>query len=168
MDLIDTPRLKLQMMGKGDEALYCRLYGDAQVMRHIAGPLPHETARRSFAIACCQAAERPMRRPWWVIREHGRGDAGIVGLVLDREEPEIGVVLAPEAQARGLAVEAMDALARAAFATGLASRLWLRHAPGNVAMAAVASRLGATRAQDGTGPDACRWSLCMEMKSISR
>lgn len=159
MEIIDTPRLRLRVMGAADEALYCRLYGDVQVMRHVAEPLARDAAQRSFAVACLQAAERPMRRPWWVVEEREGGDAGIVGLVLDRPEPEIGIVLSPHAQRRGLAVEALDALARQALVAGLAPRLWVRHAPGNVAMASVARRLGARRGEDGDGPDACRWCL---------
>lgn len=160
VEIIDTPRLQLRVMGEGDEDLYCRLYTDPQVMHHIARPLAIDVARRSFQVAREQALERPMRRPWWVIQEAAsRADVGVVGLVCEDAVAEIGIVLLPHAQRRGIAREAMSAVASCATATGLVTQLWLRHAPQNLAMAAVASRLGLTREDDGPGPDSCRWRM---------
>lgn len=160
MECIDTPRLRLRVMGEGDEDLYCRLYTDPQVMQHIARPLAIDVARRSFQVAREQAIERPMRRPWWVIHETtSMADVGVVGLVREDTIAEIGIVLLPQAQRRGIAREAMAAVATRAMETGLVTQLWLRHAPQNLAMAAVASRLGLTREDDGPGPDSCRWQM---------
>ena len=160
MERIDTPRLRLRVMGEGDEDLYCRLYTDPQVMHHIAQPLAIDVARRSFQVAREQAFERPMRRPWWVIHEAAStADVGVVGLVREDTVAEMGIVLLPQAQRRGIAREAMSAVAARAMATGLVTQLWLRHAPLNMAMAAVASRLGLVREDDGPGPDSCRWRM---------
>jgi RimJ/RimL family protein N-acetyltransferase len=160
MERIDTPRLRLRVMDDGDEDLYCRLYTDPQVMHHVAKPLAIEVARHSFQVAREQAIERPMRRPWWVIHETtSMVDVGVVGLVREDAVAEIGIVLLPQAQRRGIAREAMSAVAMRAMATGLVTQLWLRHAPQNLAMAAVASQLGLTREDDGPGPDSCRWRM---------
>lgn len=168
MDRIDTPRLRLRVMGEGDEGLYCRLYTDPQVMHHIARPLAMDVARRSFQVAREQAIERPMRRPWWVIHEAASmADVGVVGLVREDAVAEMGIVLLPHAQRRGIAREAMSAVATYAMETGLVTQLWLRHAPHNLAMAAVASRLGLTREDDGPGPDSCRWRMCAGEIAVS-
>ena len=160
MERIDTPRLRLRVMDEGDEGLYCRLYTDPRVMQHIASPLGIAVAGRSLQVAREQAIERPMRRPWWVIHETpSMTDVGVVGLVREDTVAEIGIVLLPQAQRRGIACEAMSAVAARAIATGLVAQIWLRHAPQNLAMAAVASRLGLTREDDGPGPDSCRWCM---------
>src|SRR5688572_16805776 len=128
MERIDTPRLRLRAMGEGDEDLYCRLYTDPQVMQHIARPLAIDVARRSFQVAREQAIERPMRRPWWVIHETtSLADVGVVGLVREDTVAEIGIVLLPQAQRRGIAREVMSAVATRAMETGLVTQLWLRH-----------------------------------------
>jgi RimJ/RimL family protein N-acetyltransferase len=160
MERIDTPRLRLCVMGEGDADLYCRLYTDPEVMRHIARPLAKDVARRSFQVARAQAIERPMRRPWWVIHETTlKADVGVLGLVRVDAVAEMGIVLLPQAHGRGIAREAMSAVASRAMTTGLVVQLWLRHSPQNLAMAAVATRLGMTREDDGPGPDSCRWRM---------
>lgn len=160
MEIIDTPRLRLRMMVEGDEALYCRLYSDAEVMRHIAVPLAWEAARRSFRTATRQAAERPLRRPWWVVHEHAaKSDIGVVGLVIEDDTAELGIVLLVDGQGRGLGAEALAALADSTIGAGLARRLLVRHAPTNTAMSAIAGKLGFSRGPDGEGPDWCCWWL---------
>jgi RimJ/RimL family protein N-acetyltransferase len=158
MERIDTPRLCLRVMTAADEDLYCRLYTDPQVMRHLSAPLPWDVARRSFAIACRQAAERPMVRPWWVIGEAAtRSDVGVIGLTREGAAAEMGIVLLPPSQGNGIGLEALAALARHAMASGLADEIWVCHSPGNLAVARIAQRLGFRRESDGSGPDSCRW-----------
>lgn len=161
---IATPRLLLRPLGADDRDLYVRLYSDPLVMAHLGEPRTPPEAdagfRQSLDLQACQA-EFPAR---WVavLRRTGQG-VGLLGLVADaaslaaEAEAEAGVLLLPEAQRRGLAGEALGALAAAAFDRGWVAVLWARHAPANQAMARVLAGLG-FEAEGAVGGE-CRWRL---------
>jgi len=140
----DTPRLHVRPLGAADEAIYARLYTDPAVMRDIAVPLSAEAARRSFRVACQQAARdgSPARR--WIVSEHAGMECarphhaclghacpecacleharatpiGLLGLVPDRgaaDRAELGLMLLADRQRRGLAVEALAAMTDRVF-----------------------------------------------------
>ena len=161
---ITSPRLLLRPLAVGDRDLYVRLYSDPVVMRHIARPRSVAEADASFGRACAlQHAlphDRPAFPPRWIVelRETGQG-IGLLGLIADAGSgsAETGVMLLPEAQRRGLAAEAMGALAEAAFGRGWVGALWARHAPANQAMARVLAGLGFEAEAAGEGD--CRWRL---------
>lgn len=157
---IATPRLLLRPLAADDRDLYMRLYSDPLVMAHLGEPRTPPEADAGFLqsldLQACQA-EFPAR---WiaVLRRTGQG-VGLLGLVADaaRLAAEAGILLLPEAQRRGLAREALGALAAAAFERGWVAALWARHAPANQAMARVLARLG-FEAEGAVGGE-CRWRL---------
>jgi RimJ/RimL family protein N-acetyltransferase len=116
MDVFDTSRLHLRPIAERDEALYCRLYTDATVMRFIAPALSLDSARRSFHVALRQQSRHPQR---WILREAASGtDVGMVALVGEGDGPEIGVMVVPECHGLGYGYESMAGLVDHAFATG--------------------------------------------------
>lgn len=185
---IDTPRLLLRPLGEGDGALYAQLYGDTDVMRHIAPPMAPAVAAASFETACRIQAEQPVFPPRWiVVRRDGGAGIGLMGLIAGgdagaaiqghggsrsvgtRSENsgngssgavEIGIMLLAEAQGRALAREAMAAAVQAVFERGWARSLWARYAPANAAMARVFDSL----CFDVATPDAtgCRREMTAE------
>ncbi|WP_181952517.1 GNAT family N-acetyltransferase [Vulcaniibacterium gelatinicum] len=145
----DTARLHLRPLAADDAALYVALYTDPAVMAHVAAPMTGEAARRSFEKACARNRESPPRWQRWAIRARGSGEAvGLCGLFrdADREDSaEIGVMLLPAWQGRGVAAEVIAAFAARAFdpaAPWPLARLWARHAAGNTPMGRVLARLG--------------------------
>lgn len=132
----DTARLHLRPIGEADEALYCHLYTDPDLMQHIAPPITMEAARRSFAMALRQQSWARQR---WILVDQAataRTGVGLLGLFLDAGEAagrcaEIGVMLLPAWQGRGFAAEAIAAMAERVFLASHVDALWTRHAPRN-------------------------------------
>ena len=126
----DTQRLHLRPLGEGDEALYCHLYTDPELMRHIGTPLSAEAARRSFGVACRQARRDGAPAQRWVVAERGLPDGiGLLGLVPDEgvaDTAEVGLMLLADRRQRGLAAEAIGAVADRVFDPGAADG---SHAP---------------------------------------
>ena len=112
----DTARLHLRPIGEGDEALYCGLYTDPDLMRHIAAPMTLEAAKRSFGAACRQQSWMKQR---WILLERSSAvpiSIGQLGLFVDADatqgaSAEIGVMLLDDWQKRGYAAEAIMAMA---------------------------------------------------------
>ena len=163
MPAFDTARLHVRPLGEGDEALYCSLHTDPEVMRYIAAPMSLEVAQRSFRAACRLQSPHPQR---WVIAERGAGRGiGLLGLFADGDTAEIGVMLLPGKQGQGFSAEAIAGMANRVFGTmasdrsGL-QRLWARNAPANRPMSKVMQWAGFQR-QDGprTTPAQVRWQL---------
>lgn len=163
----DTPRLHLRPLGEGDEALYCRLYTDPDVMRHIAVPLSAEAAQRAL-----RAASRLMRQAapsmrLWVLSERDSSvDIGILALIRHgdmADAAEMGTMLLVAGQGRGLAAEAQAALMDRLFRVPEFRMVWSRHAPDHGAVVGVKLKLGFVRAKPGdAGNHEVRWQMTRE------
>ena len=155
MPTFDTPRLHLRPLGASDEALYCRLYCDPDVMRHIGAPLSAEAARTAFATVIGLMRRDAPTMQVWVMHDRAAGaDVGILALISHADMPdarEIGAMLLFEGQGRGFAVEAQMALLDWVFDAQGVRAVWSRNAPGNAAAAGVRLKLGFLRARDGPG-----------------
>lgn len=166
---IETSRLVLRLLGPGDAALYDALYGDADTMRQVGTALAPGRLARSFATACRANAVSPPRRRTWVIHTLGAADdVGLIGLVWDGASDdtavgagvsaaELGVMLPPAWQGRGLATEAIAALCPVAFADlGLdAVHTW--HADGHALAAGLMRRAGFAPLPARPGESGQRW-----------
>lgn len=164
MPVIHTPRLQLRPLGPADEAFYCRLYADPAVMRHVAAPLSPEAASRAFRLLLRQVRQQPPRTQAWVIFERAvaaeagllaLGDSGGTG-----ETAELGTMVLPAHQRRGIAHEAQAALLDVVLDSHRLQVVWSRHAPANVAAAALKGKLGFLRLDDNaTGEQETRWQM---------
>lgn len=158
------PRLDLRPLAADDQALYVRLYGDPQAMRHIGAAQDAAAGARSFHAALRHNAATPPERLFWVIQDRaGRCALGLIGLALD--EPgggEVGVLLPAGQQGRGIATEAIAALADHAFATWRMQRLHTRHEPGHALAAGLMATLGFERTAAAGGTDRWHWQLTPE------
>ena len=158
MDTIDTARLHLRPLDGRDEALYCSLYTDPDVMRHVATPMSAAAAQRSFAAACRLQRPRVQR---WIVRERAAAaDIGLLGLVpLDDAAAELGVMLLGPWHGRGYATEAMAGLRDHAFAAlRLQQLVVLQATAANAAVSRMMPRLDFVRISAHPGPD-IRWEL---------
>jgi RimJ/RimL family protein N-acetyltransferase len=67
MAVLETSRLRLRLMEARDEAMFCHLYTDPEVMRRILPPLSAEAAAQSFARACNHNAKDTPGHRFWAI-----------------------------------------------------------------------------------------------------
>lgn len=154
-------RLDMRPLAEGDQALYVRLYTDPQVMQRIGMPQDSATATMGFGLALRFNEATPPLRLFWVIHDRSQArDLGLLGLTLDETGGgEVGVVLPEEHQGRGVATEAIAALADHAFAAMQLQRLHTRHEDGH----GLAAGLMATLGFEASAPDTCsarwRWQL---------
>ena len=171
------PSVWLVPLGPGDAACYRALYTDPAVMRHVGGALSPDAADAAFAIVCRQVAAVPRQAWYWQVhRQAGPGAgscAGLAAVVMDAgasrmtgvapPSAELGVVLAPPAQAAGLATAAIAAIAAELFAHTALQCLWTRHASAHAAAAALMRTLGfqplpATAAERRWSLSRARWA----------
>lgn len=167
MHELDTPRLRLRPIGDGDGSLYCRLYTDPDVMRHIAAPLSADAAQRAFAAVLAQARQVSPPLRLWALAERSSGrDIGIVALIRHggRDDAlELGAMLLAGSQGRGLAAEAQAALLDRHFSTPAYPVVWSCNAVGNHAAVAVRRKLGFVPDPAGEcGPGEMRWQITRE------
>jgi RimJ/RimL family protein N-acetyltransferase len=139
-----TPRLRLRPLCEADAALYGALYTDPGVMANLGPPLDADRAQRGF-LAALRRGRDPARgeRRWSVA---WRADGTPAGLLAAIPTPgrrgtcvELGVMLLPPSQGRGLAHELYAAVLPRVFAPDAppVARAWSRHAPGHLAAAGV-------------------------------
>jgi len=171
VEILEGPRIRLHPFSHGDLDMYVGLYTDAGVMRHIGTPQLPEVARRAFAAVLRQVSLPVPPACYWRIawRTGGLPDAGLIAMLLDadRQGAEIGLLLWPHSQDRGVAREAIAAVADRAFsAEAPLATLWTRHTEDNVLVDSLMRRLGF--APDGeieTGPERLlqpRWRTSRE------
>src|ERR1043165_3573326 len=116
----ESERLTFRSMNAADEALYCSLYMDPEVMRHVMKPLTREHAKASFRRALESMQQVPFERRNVVITEKATGQPiGLSGVhVTDakRKEAEVGTLLKTGVHAQHFGVELSKALITQAFA----------------------------------------------------
>lgn len=154
-----TERLYLRPLGPSDQPLYCRLYADPGLMRHIGTPLSDSAAQRAFLIALRQTtAADPTTQVWTIERQAAPiGIAACVRGPAVPDEAELGLMLVAEAQGLGLAVEALNALVDRVFASLRLRRVWTRHASENLASVRLMRRMGFTPLV--TTEDEVQWQM---------
>lgn len=140
---LETERLHLRPMDERDEALYCRIYTDAELMKHVGEPLTSAAALAGFAKVCRFNREDEFRYRCWAIVERETGDiAGLAALMGNRERAEFGMMVLPDWQSRGLAQEVVPRLVDLAFEEYGVAETFTRHLVANRAGAAVMRKLG--------------------------
>ena len=128
------------------EALEC----DGAVMRELGGPTSVEEARAAH----CRRVETVARDPWWfkVVPEPGGPPAGTLGIWESewRGEPihEMGWMLLPAFQGRGIASAAMDLLLSRARAHPRFDRLHAFPGVSNAPSNAICRKFGFERIEE--------------------
>lgn len=153
----------LRPLAAEDLALYVALFSDTEVMRAVGPPMATDRAKRAAAsvLADQQAVDGRFRH--WVI-EHEGETIGLLGLSLRtphwlRGSAELGVLLWPAWQARGVASRVIPAARAWAFDTVGLATLTCHHAEGHEGAAALMQRTGFHRVD--AAPDAplpCAWA----------
>jgi RimJ/RimL family protein N-acetyltransferase len=156
----DTARLTVRPLDGRDGALYCRLYTDPDVMRLIGPPMAADAAARSFVTALRLNGQGAWPQRWALVDLASSADIGLLGLVPHPDAPaavEVGVMLLPAWQGRGIASEVIAAAAEGLFALDAPAiaGLWTRHEGTNGLAIGLMRKLGFRR-EDG---EDWRWRL---------
>lgn len=161
---IATPRFDLRLLDDGDGALYASLYGDPATMAFVAPALEPARLARALTATCSANMATPPRRRTWVIRDRALArDLGLIGLIWDgapegdRHGAELGVMLPPAWQDRGVAREAIAAVCDHAFAELGLAFLHTSHAPDHALAAGLMRRTGFVPQPPLAGEGVRRW-----------
>ncbi len=116
MATMETDRLRLRPMEARDEAMFCHLYTDPDVMRRIVAPLSAEAAAQSFRSARRHNAKDQPGHRFWAIDDKGSEEAiGMAALLRTGDSAELGVMLRNGWWNRGISSEAFVPLIDHAF-----------------------------------------------------
>jgi len=161
--ILDTPRLRLRPMEPRDEAMFCHLYTDPDVMRRILPPLSAEAAAQSFQRACDHnAKDKPGHRFWAIDDKASNTAIGMAALLRTGDSAELGVMLRNGWWNRGISSEAFVPLIDHAF-LGMGLDLIYAERPDDdhaLIIDKLLDRFGFVRTPErATAPTQCRWEL---------
>ncbi|WP_454831263.1 GNAT family N-acetyltransferase [Pseudoxanthomonas wuyuanensis] len=143
MRTLETGRLLLRPLNEGDEAFYRRIYMDPGIMRHVGETLAADDAMAAFARVCRLNAEPVFRYHCWVIVQRRTGEeVGLMGLRRCDGDAEIGGMILPEWQGKGVSGEAFPAGIEAAFVDHGVSCVTIRHRSDNRLAHGLSRKLG--------------------------
>lgn len=151
--VLETERLRLRAPALSDFAAYAAFFASERAA-HEGGPMNERAAWREF---CATLACWPLRGfGGWSVT--GRADGGYLGEVglfqpVEYPEPEIGWMVVPEAERRGIAHEAALAVRAWAYRTLGLTTLVSYIDPANARSIRLAERLGAVRDETAARPD---------------
>lgn len=168
MATMETDRLRLRPMEARDEAMFCHLYTDPDVMRRIVAPLSAEAAAQSFRRACQHnAKDTPGHRFWAIDLKPADGAAadtaiGMAALLRTGDSAELGVMLRNGWWNRGISSEAFVPLIDHAF-LGMGLALVYAQRPDDdhaLIIDRLLGRFGFARTPDRVEDKTlCRWEL---------
>lgn len=149
--MIETARLRLRRWEPCDRAPFAAMNQDAEVMRHLGGPLP----RRDSDMSVARMAEHEAAHGYgfWAVERASDGVfLGFCGVKTASHglpgEPEIGWRLRRDAWGEGYALEAAQATIRWAGEHLPAARLFAMTVEGNTRSWGLMRRLGMARRAD--------------------
>jgi RimJ/RimL family protein N-acetyltransferase len=146
-----SERLTMRSLAPEDEAFYCSLYTDAQVMQHVHAPQSLADAREGFRKVLDDMRQPEFKRRVLVLIDRKTQEPiGITSIRLLRSRPghaEVGTLLKPGAHEQGLALECSQTLNSKAFARQQIDTLVAYAADGNAKAEKLLTELGFTRGQ---------------------
>ena len=145
--ILETARLRLRELSRGDLDFVAALLGDAEVMRHYEKPLSRDEAEAWIARQTARYARHG--HGLWLAEERSTGQpVGAIGLVMQQvdgvAEAEVAYLVHRPYWKRGFAIEAALAVRDHAFGVLGKARDVSLIRPANLASQSVARRLGMT------------------------
>ena len=150
-------------MEQRDEAMFCHLYTDPDVMLRILPPLTAEAAAQSFLRACDHNTKDTPGHRFWTIDDKAASEAiGMAALRRTGDSAELGVMLRNGWWNRGISSEAFVPLIDHAF-QGMGLTLVYAERPDDdhaLIIDRLLDRFGFVRTPErATAPTQCRWEL---------
>lgn len=133
----ETRRLRLRLLTQEDEALFCGLYTDPDIMRFIGPAMTAARASRAFAGILARMRQKPPGCVYLVIldkvSERPLGICGLPEFHLNAIRQEVGLVLTGQSRSRGIAREGLAALVDRVFTMTSVDEVWSRFSTKNLA-----------------------------------
>jgi len=146
-----------------DEAMFCHLYTDPDVMRRILPPLSAEAATQSFQRACGHnKKDQPGHRFWAIDDKASETAIGMAALRRTGDSAELGVMLCNGWWNQGISSEAFVPLIDHAFQTMGLDLIYAERPDDDHALIIdkLLDRFGFVRTPErATAPTQCRWEL---------
>jgi [ribosomal protein S5]-alanine N-acetyltransferase len=157
--VIESERLSMRSLSDADEALYCSLYSDANVMRFVGPPLSKDHALEAFRKSL-ELMRGPSfeRRVVVLIDRKTNEPLGISSIrIVDskRGRAEVGTLLKSGAHEQGFAQECSTALITQAFSRPQISELIAHSANDNKVIDGLLTDLGFSRGRKLAAQDGC-------------
>jgi ribosomal-protein-alanine N-acetyltransferase len=142
-----------------DEDLYLRLHASVETMRHVSAVVDADTARLRFSAVCrLTESSDPTYWIWSVSLSNQARDVGIASLMASASSAEVGMMLLPEWQGRGVGKHVIQAITEYGFCTLGVARVEARQRARNVGWERLMERSGFMRVQGGIiSQDWIRW-----------
>jgi RimJ/RimL family protein N-acetyltransferase len=163
---IQSERLSMRSLTSADEAFYCSLYTDAEVMRHIGPALARDHALEGFR-KTLEGMSRPTfeRRVLVLLDRKTQEPIGISSVRMLRKpgRAEVGTLLKPGMHEKGFGQECSAALITQAFTRPQIDELIAYSSEGNTGVERLLTHLGFSRkgsrpASHGR-PARTKWSI---------
>ena len=150
-------------MAPRDEAMFCHLYTDPEVMRRILPPLTAEAAAQNFQRACAHnGKDTPGHRFWAIDDKASQETIGMAALLRKHGSAELGVMLRNGWWNRGISSEAFVPLIGHAFLRMGLGLIYAERPDDDHALIIdrLLGRFGFVRAPErATAPAQARWEL---------
>ena len=140
-----TARLRMRTLSECDQALFCRLYTDAESMEFIGRPLSRTRAQAAFDLAL-QSFRDERGGPCFfaIVPKAGKRAVGLCAVqpvVRTTRRAELGIILAGESRGVRYGTEVISGLATTAFRALPIDWLWVQYHPANIAAERLFARL---------------------------
>jgi RimJ/RimL family protein N-acetyltransferase len=163
---LSTRRLLLRSIRESDEELYCGLFCDPETMRFIGPPWTRAEAAQAFRGVLDATRAMPPRALFLtMVPKDAQQPIGLCTLQncdSARRRVEMGVMVASQVRARGLASEALVTVITHAFDTLPVDEVWVRIALDHAACERTAVIIGLVRhaetAPEDVVKNVSRWS----------
>jgi RimJ/RimL family protein N-acetyltransferase len=146
---IQSERLSMRSLTSADEAFYCSLYTDAEVMRHVGPSLARDSALEGFRKTLEGMGRDSFERRVVVLLDRATGEPiGISSVRMLRGKPgraEVGTLLKPGMHEKGFGQECSAALITQAFTRPQINELVAYSNEGNAVVERLLTHLGFTR-----------------------
>lgn len=156
--------VSLRLLNTHDRALYLAAYTDPLMMAQVGEPLDVRAAEIAFSRTCEANHESPFRHRCWVIAVPSVGHvAGLLGLGRKSDVVEIGGMILPEWQGKGISGHAFPLGMQAAFSDPDVAHMMIRYRSTNVLAAGLMHKIGFKKVTDTHPEDGLeRWWLTRE------
>jgi ribosomal-protein-alanine N-acetyltransferase len=164
---IESERLSMRSLSSADEALYCELYTNAEVMRFVGAPLTRQSASEGFKKSLELMNKPEFERRVVVLMDRASqqpiGISSIRMVDAKKGRAEVGTLLKPGAHEKGFAQECSTALITQAFTRPQVKELVAYSVKDNAAIERLLEDLGferggAVRSSAGR-PPRVRWTI---------
>lgn len=141
VDIVKTERLYLRGIDESDTEMIIRWRSDPEVYKYFKSP--HKITREEHLAWFNTSYKSNENRCDWMCIENDTGDRiGVFGLAREEGSAEINYMLAPEAQHKGYATEAIKGLMDYSKTTWSVGKITAEVHRDNMASVALVERLG--------------------------